>query len=77
MFIYDRAGRKCETCGREDDLTIHHLDYNGKRAKLKGCILNNDVNNLKVLCRSCHGKIHGKQSVIVRRQKREAMEKAA
>lgn len=62
LFIYDRAGRKCEQCGEENDLTIHHKDRNGRNNLNKGLPQNNNVKNLVVLCRRCHGSIHGKQN---------------
>lgn len=57
LFVYDRAKRKCESCGSENDLTIHHKDGQGTLCDKP----NNKTNNLIVLCRSCHGRIHGKQ----------------
>ena len=43
----------CEMCNKERskdrDLVVHHIDKNNK---------NNNVNNLMVLCNSCHAKIH-------------------
>jgi len=39
----------CEHCGTEQDLQVHHLDENRQ---------NNELTNLKLLCRSCHSKEH-------------------
>ncbi len=43
-------GRECSECGASRSLVVHHLD--GDRG-------NNSLSNLIVLCRSCHGKVHG------------------
>lgn len=39
----------CEICDSEKNLEIHHKDGNR---------LNNDLENLQLLCRSCHSKQH-------------------
>ena len=41
--------RLCERCGRTDNLWVHHKDGNRK---------NNKLENLMVVCPSCHAKIH-------------------
>jgi hypothetical protein len=41
----------CATCGRKKNLVIHHKDLDH---------YNNDPNNLEVLCRSCHQRLHKK-----------------
>lgn len=63
LFVYDRANRKCEMCGNENNLTIHHKDNNGSNLVKIGLkhLVNNNTDNLIVLCRKCHGSIHGKQ----------------
>lgn len=61
LFVYDRAKRKCEQCGTEFDLTIHHKDRNGRNKLDLHLQQNNSYDNLIVLCRSCHGSIHSKQ----------------
>lgn len=61
LEIYDRAGRKCEKCGEKNDLTIHHKDRKGRNNENKGLKMNNRKSNLMILCRKCHGSIHGKQ----------------
>lgn len=40
---------ECEICGKQGKLDVHHKDENSN---------NNDPDNLQVLCRSCHMKIH-------------------
>lgn len=62
ILIYDRASRKCEQCGEVNDLTIHHKDGNGSNNAKNKLPVNNNPDNLIILCRRCHGKIHGKQS---------------
>lgn len=46
--------KKCEICGAANNLDVHHKDENYN---------NNALENLVVLCRSCHMKIHRKFSV--------------
>ena len=61
LEVYETAERKCDICGEENDLTIHHKDRNGRNNERKGLLANNNINNLQLLCRKCHGSIHGKQ----------------
>jgi thymidine kinase len=58
LKVYDRANRKCDFCGSENDLTIHHKDHKGRNYKEAGLPMNNNDRNLQVLCRSCHGRLH-------------------
>ena len=46
---------RCAECGTDKDLQVHHID---------GDYNNNTVENLIVLCRSCHMKRHRKKCVI-------------
>lgn len=52
----------CKLCDITEKLVIHHRDgNNGKQGKP----LNNDINNLIVLCRSCHARVHSHGEVRV------------
>jgi hypothetical protein len=51
--VYDKFNRKCYLCDNVDVLAIHHLDGSGKSK-----YPNNNLENLQLLCRSCHCKIH-------------------
>lgn len=39
----------CDICGTFEDMCIHHKDGN---------VENNNIDNLRALCRSCHTKLH-------------------
>jgi len=41
----------CEFCGSKNQLRVHHKDRNRK---------NNKLENLTIVCKSCHNKIHEK-----------------
>jgi len=62
--IKETMGWKCSRCGSENDLTIHHKDHNGinlyKQKRYKE--VNNNIENLEIICRSCHGAIHTVES---------------
>jgi len=59
--IYDKFDRKCYRCGSDSDLTIHHIDHKGSNYVKQGLESNNNINNLLLVCRKCHGSIHGKE----------------
>lgn len=67
--VYDRAKRKCEICGEINDLTIHHKDRKGRNRENKKLKQNNNIENLMVLCRKCHGSIHGKQAKGIKKNR--------
>lgn len=46
---FEIYGRKCSVCNSKKNLEIHHKDKNRH---------NSDINNLTVVCCSCHRKIH-------------------
>ncbi|MCH1964374.1 HNH endonuclease signature motif containing protein [Clostridium perfringens] len=45
---------KCELCEKTGKLDVHHIDGNFQ---------NNSIDNLQILCRSCHNKIHKNKKV--------------
>ena len=47
--------RKCECCGSIDNICVHHKDKN--RA-------HNTIENIVVLCKSCHTKLHNLQKDV-------------
>lgn len=58
MTAYENADRKCSECESEKDLTIHHKDHNGRNKMDSKEPVNNNLDNLTILCRSCHGRLH-------------------
>ena len=53
-FIFVVRGGKCETCCKTTNLQVHHLHYiRGAMAWEYNC------NEVIVLCKDCHKKIHG------------------
>jgi len=45
---------KCQICGSSKQLEVHHKDRNK---------LNNSIDNLMLVCKSCHRKIHYKEHI--------------
>lgn len=54
MLAYDLAGGKCEKCGSEENLCIHH--NNG---------YSNNVEDLFILCRKCHSYVENNEGVEI------------
>lgn len=51
-----RANRRCEICGSKDNLIVHHMKpINGESRYYSQ---SNNPDHLRILCRSCHSKIH-------------------
>jgi hypothetical protein len=46
--IYKRANNRCQHCGHDNGLEIHHIDENPA---------NNNMGNLILLCANCHKKV--------------------
>jgi len=59
--ILKRDEYKCQMCGSERQLIIHHLDETGNLDNP-----NNADDNLITLCRSCHAKLHGLNNRVKR-----------
>jgi 5-methylcytosine-specific restriction endonuclease McrA len=70
LAVYDKFKRKCSRCGEINDLTIHHLDRNGRNNQEKGLPINNEIDNLILICRRCHGSIHGKEGKGIPKKKK-------
>jgi len=49
--IFKREKGKCQECGKRKNLVCHHVNFDKNNCSL---------NNLKLLCRSCHMKVHWK-----------------
>jgi hypothetical protein len=62
---HDFYGIKCMKCGSEKSISVHHIDKN---------YFNNDISNLRVLCNSCHSKIHGRENRLKYKSKKERKE---
>ena len=71
LTIYEKYQRQCFYCKSENDLTLHHLDHKGSNYKKKGLKPNNNPENLILLCRACHSRIHatGKHPSMETKQK--------
>lgn len=59
LAIYNRDNWQCRFCSAKADLTIDHIDRKGRNYENRGLKPNNDINNLRILCRPCHGRISG------------------
>jgi len=53
--VLERDKYKCQVCGSREKLAIHHVDGIGRHSKRK---INNSLENLIVLCSSCHRGLH-------------------
>lgn len=51
--ILKKYSYRCILCGITKKLVVHHIDYNKQ---------NNDIENLIVLCRSCHGRTNARRN---------------
>jgi hypothetical protein len=49
IYLENGGAEKCEKCGSETNLAIHHKDRNHN---------NNNISNLQCLCSSCHTRTH-------------------
>ena len=51
--LIHQRGEKCEKCGNNNFLTLHHI----KSREDGGAWY--ELDNLLILCRACHAKVHG------------------
>ena len=56
VFLIENRPKVCEICGATNNVDIHHKDGNHH---------NNTYENLMLVCRSCHMKLHRPASVCV------------
>jgi hypothetical protein len=54
--VYSIVGHKCEVCGKDSELDIHHFNYS--------CRGKETLNDVICLCRNCHFAIHKNDSFI-------------
>lgn len=54
--VFKSFGGKCYHCDNKEKLCIHHIDGDGRNSKNP----NNVLDNLMLLCLSCHMKLHRK-----------------
>jgi hypothetical protein len=47
----------CARCGTKENLHIHHVDHKGHNVPSNQ--RNNAPGNIEILCRECHGAVHG------------------
>lgn len=61
LELCERYDYKCFECSTKTDLTIHHKDGLGwaRKSRAKGMGCNNDLDNMIILCRKCHGAMEG------------------
>jgi hypothetical protein len=61
LAVYERDNNSCQRCGATENLCIHHRDGQGYWQRLKGKKMNNDLDNLVVLCDPCHSVVHSRK----------------
>ncbi len=49
----------CDSCGTDRCLTFHHINGMGRGFANRGGKMDNRIENLRLLCRKCHGGIDG------------------
>jgi hypothetical protein len=66
VYIYKKYKFCCALCYSKKILCIHHKDFKGKRIKnIINKNVNNNTENLILLCHSCHRKVHGTKNKII------------
>lgn len=61
LEVYEKYNKKCSVCGTQNYLAIHHIDGKGSNYVKLGLKPNNSLDNLQLICRTCHNKIHLKK----------------
>lgn len=57
LDLYQTRGKKCEVCGSNKRIEVHHKHYNN--------VFKEEPNDLLLLCHDCHSKEHKKQNPLV------------
>lgn len=60
---------KCADCGSSENLQIHHIKYVYDKPKKHGSNLEFNINNVLVLCRNCHRKMHSEINLAIKTEK--------
>lgn len=64
LKVLRRDNYTCQVCGKHTNL-VHHKDGSGVRSKYPTALFpNNSPEDLIVVCKSCHNKIHKTKEVI-------------
>ena len=63
--IWERYDRKCSVCGSPDYLAVHHIDGSGNTDHR-----NDDIDNLQLICQSCHMSLHSSEYWAKQAEKR-------
>jgi len=58
LTVLDRDNDTCQKCGSKENIHIHHIDWNKE---------NNELDNLVLLCSSCHSTLHAYVPLYLRR----------
>lgn len=63
--VYEFYGYACAWCHRTQNLEVHHKTFKGMGGR-KGLarIKSESIENLILLCRVCHDRIHGIKAII-------------
>ena len=56
--VKQRDNHTCQTCGKSEDLNIHHIQHKSEGGS-------NELHNLITLCTQCHCKCHSRLSRII------------
>ena len=67
--VFALKGEWCDDCGTSSNLHVHHLTYDN--------LFNEKMEDLQVLCKSCHEKEHGRSFSDYSKKKRKKRKKKA
>lgn len=61
-YVLKKHGHKCTMCGSGEKLVIHHLKHYEHGTDIREI---HNIDNLTVLCRRCHMKVHNEQKKVM------------